>query len=76
MWTHYFEDQFYASPIIAGENLYLLDRSGVMHIVSTGPVFQLIGECPTGERTDCTPAFSEKEIFIRSNNNLYCISKN
>ena len=76
LWTHYFEDQFYASPIIAGENLYLLDRSGVMHIVSTGPVFQLIGECPTGERTDCTPAFSEKEIFIRSNNNLYCISKN
>ncbi|MGB8491292.1 MAG: PQQ-binding-like beta-propeller repeat protein [Bacteroidales bacterium] len=76
LWTHYFEGEFYASPIIAGDNVYLLDRSGVMHIVGADSGFKLVGECSLGERTDCTPAFSEKQIFIRTRDNLYCISGN
>jgi outer membrane protein assembly factor BamB len=76
LWSHYFEDQFYASPIIADGNVYCLDRSGVMHIVKAGSEFQLIGQASLGERADCTPAFSENKIYLRSKNNLYCISKN
>ncbi|HLN19548.1 MAG TPA: PQQ-binding-like beta-propeller repeat protein [Bacteroidales bacterium] len=75
LWTHYFMDQFYASPVIADEKVYLLDRNGVMHIVSAGPEYSLIAESPLGERTDCTPAFSDKKIFIRGKENLYCISE-
>jgi outer membrane protein assembly factor BamB len=75
-WTHYFSDQFYASPIIADDYVYLLDRSGVMHIVKAGSKYELIGESKLGEGTDCTPAFSDKKIFLRSKNYLYCISKN
>jgi outer membrane protein assembly factor BamB len=75
-WTHWFTDQFYASPIIAGDMVYLLDRSGVMHIVRADSGYQLVAESPIGEMTDCTPAFSDKEIFIRTKNNLFCISKN
>ncbi len=74
LWTHYFMDQFYASPIIADEMLYLIDRSGVMHIISAGPEYKLISESPLGERADCTPAFSDKKIYIRGKKNLYCIS--
>ena len=76
LWTHYFEGEFYPSPIIAGDNVYFLDRSGVMHIIGAGPEFKLVAECPIGERTDCTPAFSEKQIFIRTRDNLYCIAGN
>jgi outer membrane protein assembly factor BamB len=76
LWTHYFSDQFYASPVIADNSLYLLDRSGVMHIVQAGDSFKLIGEAPLGESTDCTPAFSDKKIYIRTLKTLYCISKN
>lgn len=75
-WTHWFRDQFYASPVLAEDKVYLLDRSGVMHIVSASPEFKVISESPVGEATDCTPAFSDGEIFIRSMENLYCISKN
>jgi outer membrane protein assembly factor BamB len=74
LWTHYFENPFYSSPVIADDHVYFLDRSGVMHIVKAGETFQLIAESPLGERTDCTPAFSEKEIFIRTRNSLFCIS--
>ena len=76
LWTHYFMDQFYASPIIAGDMVYLLDRSGVMHIVNAKSEFQLVSEAALGERADCTPAFSDKKIYIRGKKNLYCISKN
>ena len=71
-----FNDPFYASPIIAGDKVYMLDRSGIMHIVSAGPAFKLIAESPLGERADCTPAFSEKKIYIRGKKNLYCIGEN
>jgi outer membrane protein assembly factor BamB len=75
LWTHYFQDQFYASPIIADEMVYLLDRSGVMHIVEAGSEFKLISEAALGETADCTPAFSDKKIYIRGSKNLYCIKK-
>lgn len=76
LWTHYFMDQFYASPIIAEDRVYCLDRSGLMHIVKAGPEFQLIAESPIGEPSDCTPAFSDKNIYIRGRNNIFCISQN
>jgi outer membrane protein assembly factor BamB len=76
LWTHYFENQFYASPIIADEKVFLLDRSGVMHIVEASSDFKLVSEAALGETADCTPAFSDKKIYIRGSKNLYCIKKN
>lgn len=76
LWTHYFEDQFYASPVIADGKVYFTDRSGIIHIVKASGSFELLAESPLGERTDCTPAFSDGMIFVRGKNNLYCISEN
>lgn len=76
LWTHYFMDPFYASPVIAGDKVYLLDRSGKMNIFRASERFEMIGESILGEPADCTPAFSEKKIYIRGKNNLYCISEN
>ncbi len=76
LWTHYFQDQFYASPIIADNKVYLLDRSGVMHIIEANQVFRLVSESALGENADCSPAFSDKNIYIRGKKNLYCISEN
>ena len=76
VWTHYFQDQFYASPVIADDMVYFLDRSGVMHIVKAGSSFRLIAESPLGESADCSPAFSDRKIYIRGKKNLYCISEN
>jgi outer membrane protein assembly factor BamB len=76
LWTHYFMDQFYASPVVADEKVWMLDRSGVMHIVQAGAHYELVAESPLGEPADCTPAFSDKNIYIRGRNNLFCISVN
>jgi outer membrane protein assembly factor BamB len=75
VWTHYFSDQFYSSPVIAGDMVYLTDRSGTTHIVNTANSFSVVSECPLGEPVDCTPAFSDKMIFIRGRDNIYCIAR-
>jgi outer membrane protein assembly factor BamB len=75
LWTHYFQNPFYASPIIADNMVYLLDRSGVMHIVKADAEFKLIAESPLGEGADCSPAFSDKKIYIRGKEYLYCITR-
>ena len=74
LWTHYFENIFYASPIICDDKVWLLDRAGNMHIVEADSKFKHIATSALGENTDCTPVFSEKKIFIRGKVNLYCIS--
>jgi hypothetical protein len=56
--------------------VWLLDRTGKMHIVKEDGKLNIVAESSLGEKTDCTPAFSKKEIFIRGKENLYCISKN
>jgi outer membrane protein assembly factor BamB len=75
-WTHYFNDPFYASPIVADGRVYLLDRTGKMHIIEAAGKFNLIAEASLGEAVDCTPAFSDNKIYIRAKNYLYCISEN
>ena len=75
LWTHYFMDQFYASPIVADEKVWLLNRSGTMNIVKADMKFELVASSSLGEPADCTPAFSDKCIYIRGKNNLFCISE-
>lgn len=76
LWTKYLQEPFYASPVIADEKVYLLDRSGKMHIIKADSKFSLISEATLGERADCTPAFSDKNIYIRGRKSIYCISNN
>jgi outer membrane protein assembly factor BamB len=76
LWSHYFENPFYASPVICDGKVWLLDRSGTMHIIEAGDRFKIVATSPLGENTDCTPVFSEKRIYIRGKLNLYCIGVN
>jgi outer membrane protein assembly factor BamB len=76
LWTHYFMDPFYASPVIADDKVWFLDRAGKMHIVKKSEKFELVSESSIGEPTDCTPAFSEGYLYIRGKENLFCISEN
>jgi len=76
LWTHYFENPFYASPVICEGKVWLLDRSGTMHIIEAGDRFKIVATSPLGENTDCTPVFSEKRIYIRGKLNLYCVGVN
>jgi hypothetical protein len=46
-----------------------------MHVTEAGGTLRILASSPVGENTDCTPAFSEKKIYIRGKVNLYCIAE-
>ncbi|RXQ89871.1 hypothetical protein EO244_13895 [Ancylomarina salipaludis] len=74
-WEHEFDKGFYASPILVEGKIYLLDRSGSMHIFKADKEFVSIATSNIGEKTDSTPAFSDGHVYIRAGKNLYCIGK-
>jgi outer membrane protein assembly factor BamB len=76
VWEHYFDYGFYASPIIADGNVYLMDVAGVMQVFRAGGTFELLASSPLGEKSVCTPAFAHGKIFMRGSQHIYCIGKN
>ncbi len=72
-WEAEYDNSIYASPVIAGGKVFLLDKAGVMHIFKASAEYEELGTCPLGEGSVCTPAFAENNIYIRAEKNLYCI---
>jgi len=75
LWVQELENNVYSSPVIVGEKVYLLDKTGVMHIFRAGNTWELLATAPLGEGSVCTPAFVEGKIYIRGNSSIYCIGK-
>ena len=63
----------HASLIAAQGLVYFLNDNGVTNIVRPGAKFDLVAKNEIGEQTFASPAFSEGQIFIRGEKNLYCI---
>ena len=75
LWLHDFDEGFYASPVLAGELVYLMDMNGLTHIVKADREFQLVGSCALGEPAMATPAVVDRRIYIRGTEHLFCIGK-
>ncbi|MDX9880797.1 MAG: PQQ-binding-like beta-propeller repeat protein [Prolixibacteraceae bacterium] len=75
LWEHENSDGFYASPVYAGGNVYLIDMAGVCHIFKAGREFQLVAAPQLGEKSVCAPVFTDGKILIRGFDHLYCIGK-
>ena len=75
VWRTEFSEGFYASPVLAGDNIYLLDRSGVMRIIRKSDNYELVGSPSIGEPSDSTPAFVKNRIYLRGSDSLFCIGE-
>jgi len=75
LWFHDFDEGFYASPILVGDLVYLVDRSGLTHILKLGREFEQTGRCALGEGVVATPAVMPQRIYIRGLEHLYCIGE-
>ena len=74
-WETELGNSIFSSPMIVEGKVYMLDRSGVMHIIKADREYKVIGEPALGEESACTPAFTNGRIYIRGESNLYCIGK-
>jgi hypothetical protein len=62
---------------VAGDKLYYISRAGAMFVVGLGREFKLLGTnhfAGDSGSYSASPAVSDGELFIRSSENLYCVS--
>ena len=75
LWEKDLEKYFYASPSLVGNSVYLLSEKGTMFIVEAGHEYKELARCELGEECRASPAFADGRIYIRGQENLYCIGK-
>ena len=69
--------QDYASPVLAGGNLYFPSRAGDVFVLKPGDRFEQLAVNRfdhDGEDFSATPAVSNGRLFIRSSKHLYCVA--
>lgn len=70
--------QIWASPVLAGGNLYYVSKEKGVYVVAADPKFkQVAHNVIEGDksRSNASLAVSDGQLFLRNDQNLYCIGK-
>jgi outer membrane protein assembly factor BamB len=63
----------YASIVLAGTNLYVVDSSGTISFCRAAATFQKCGEYNLNEVVYATPALANGNLLVRTETHLYCL---
>jgi outer membrane protein assembly factor BamB len=76
LWHQETDDGIYASPIVAGQRVYQMDRTGKMFVFEAdGTGFKSITQCLLDEEAVTTPAIYGESLIIRGAKHLFRIGK-
>lgn len=75
VWNQDFGAPFYSSPMVVEGKLYLMDNTGVMHIMKADRTGEVISQPVLGENSYAVPAFADGRIYIRGEESLYCVGE-
>ena len=64
----------YASPVGAGGHVYLVGRNGATVVIRNADRYEVVSSNALDDRIDASPAIGGNELFLRGQQNLYCIS--
>jgi outer membrane protein assembly factor BamB len=76
IWRERLRNKYSASPIWAEGRIYFLSEKGKTTVIEAGPEFKILAENELNEKCCASPAVSNKQLFIRSEHNLFCIGAN
>jgi outer membrane protein assembly factor BamB len=65
--------EYYASPIASEGKIYTLSEDGDACVIEEGPACRILATNSLGERCMASPAVSRGQIFLRSDESLFCI---
>ncbi|MFA6483837.1 MAG: PQQ-binding-like beta-propeller repeat protein, partial [Bacteroidales bacterium] len=74
-WEKEYDQGFYGSPMIAEGKVYVMDRSGAMHIFKVDRTLTSLGNPLLGEKSVVTPAFAQGAIYLKGEKSLFCVGK-
>lgn len=75
VWTERLGGVFSASPVVADGKIYFANEDGVTFVIEAAREFKLVARNDLSERILASPAISNGQIFLRSDNHLFCIGK-
>jgi len=76
VWRERLAGKFSASPVWAEGRIYFLSESGLTTVTEAGPEFKVLAQNQLDAKCCASPAISQKQVFIRSERNIYCIGEN
>lgn len=65
--------RLYASPVGAGNRIYVQSRDGNTVVLKRGDKFEVLAQNKLDDQTDASPAVAGNQLFIRGTKYLYCI---
>jgi outer membrane protein assembly factor BamB len=75
VWQERIEGIFTASPVAADGKVYLVSEAGETIVLSAGRPPRVLARNSVGERSVASPAISDGQIFIRTDENIICVGK-
>jgi outer membrane protein assembly factor BamB len=73
LWQERVDGVFSASPVAGGGHVYFVSENGETVVVKAGRQPQVVGRNPIAERAVASPAISNGQIFIRTDQHLFAI---
>lgn len=73
LWRNRLAGRYSASAVLADGKIYFLSEQGRTTVVEAGHEFKIVAQNELQEKCCASPAISQKHIFIRSEDALYCI---
>ena len=75
LWTQNVQSEFWASPILAGDTVYLCGGDGKTYVFRLSREYSLLGTPDIGEPIYASPAFLDGQVFVRGMQHLFCIAR-
>jgi outer membrane protein assembly factor BamB len=74
-WQERLGGDHHASLVSANGLIYFLSDSGRTTVVKANPEFEKVAQNDIGEKTFASPAVSQSQFFLRSDQHLFCIQE-
>ena len=68
-------NDLYASPLGAGERIYLVDRSGETVVLSRAPALKILARNRLDDHFSASPIAVGRDLFLRGERFLYCLAE-
>ncbi len=75
VWQGRLEGNFSASPVCAGDLIFVTNEAGKTYVFRAGSKFEIVAQNDLGGGGFASPAICGGQIFLRSEQQLFCIGK-
>lgn len=75
LWDEQLEGNFYSSPVLVGDRIYVFNRTGKGFVLKAGRKYELLAKNVLAHGVFATPVISRERIFLRTLKTFYCLGE-